>query len=762
MLLLALLLASGGEARTPQAHASAKAIQTGSGPYNAAIRRTAHGIPHIFARDFPSARLRLRLRVRPGQPLHDRRHLRDGRRASARATSAPTTGWRFQGNGVDRQQPQLRLLLPADQRHRGRREAARAAAAARADARDQAGRARLRGRLQPYLRETGVDKLPDPRCRGKAWVRPIDEMDVYRRFYQLALAGQPGRRDRRDRRRRSRSPARAPATSAALELRRAGRRPAAGRSGSNAYGLGKDATDNGRGMVLGNPHFPWQGPSASTSRSSRSPASSTSPGGSLYGVPLVLIGHTRGLAWSHTVSTALPLHAVRADARAGLADLLPRTTARSSRWRPTAVTVKVGATAGSGPHAARSTRTELRARVHLAARAAAVPVDAGQRLRAWATRTRATSATSTTSSTSTGPERAPARRDRAPLPGHPLGQHDRGRLQGRGLLRRHRRHPERVQRQGRARATRVLGHATRPLLGLPIARRLALRRASWDNDPDAVGAGHLRARRTCPACSATTTSRTPTTATGCRTPSGRSRASPRIIGDERTTRTLRTRLGPEAAGRRRRASSRSTSSADTVFNDRQYAGELLARRAGRAVPRQPDAAGSSGPVDVSAACPVLEKWDRNDDLDSRARSCSAASPRARSATRPGCRSGCPARPGRLQRPFDAADPVNTPRGLNTGNPQVRPGAGRRGRGAARLRHPARRARCATTSTTRAAARRSRSTAARAGSACSTRSTCTWSPARATRTCRTARASSWPCSSRAAARSRARSSPTRSR
>ena len=29
--------------------------------------------------------------------------------------------------------------------------------------------------------------------------------------------------------------------------------------GSNAYGLGRDATDNGRGMVLGNPHFPWDG-----------------------------------------------------------------------------------------------------------------------------------------------------------------------------------------------------------------------------------------------------------------------------------------------------------------------------------------------------------------------------------------------------------------------------------------------------------------------------------------------------------------------
>src|SRR4051812_40651101 len=47
-------LVAGGQARAPHALASAKAIQTGSGPYNAAIRRTAHGIPHILANDWGS------------------------------------------------------------------------------------------------------------------------------------------------------------------------------------------------------------------------------------------------------------------------------------------------------------------------------------------------------------------------------------------------------------------------------------------------------------------------------------------------------------------------------------------------------------------------------------------------------------------------------------------------------------------------------------------------------------------------------------
>src|SRR5215218_543974 len=38
-----------------------------------------------------------------------------------------------------------------------------------------------------YLRRTGVDHLPDPRCRGAAWVKPIRASQLYRRFYQLAL-----------------------------------------------------------------------------------------------------------------------------------------------------------------------------------------------------------------------------------------------------------------------------------------------------------------------------------------------------------------------------------------------------------------------------------------------------------------------------------------------------------------------------------------------------------------------------------------------
>ena len=39
-----------------------------------------------------------------------------------------------------------------------------------------------------YLARTGVANIPDPRCRGQAWVRPITERDVYlRAFHTVAL-----------------------------------------------------------------------------------------------------------------------------------------------------------------------------------------------------------------------------------------------------------------------------------------------------------------------------------------------------------------------------------------------------------------------------------------------------------------------------------------------------------------------------------------------------------------------------------------------
>ena len=74
--------------------------------------------------------------------------------------------------------------------------------------------------------------------------------------------------------------------------------------GSNATAIGGGASTTGRGMVLGNPHFPWRGRYRFTQQQLTIPGSYDVAGASLVGSPVVNIGWNKNVAWSHTVSTA--------------------------------------------------------------------------------------------------------------------------------------------------------------------------------------------------------------------------------------------------------------------------------------------------------------------------------------------------------------------------------------------------------------------------------------------------------------------------
>ncbi len=152
-----------------------------------------------------------------------------------------------------------------------------------------------------YLRDTGADRLPDARCRGKAWVRPITEMDAFRRFYQLALLASSGVAI--DGIGAAQPPGPGTVTQPPPGLPELPDLPL-GDLGSNAVALGKSATGDHHGLLLGNPHFPWDGPERFYQAQLTIPGKLDVSGASLYGIPIVLIGHTRNLAWSHTVSTA--------------------------------------------------------------------------------------------------------------------------------------------------------------------------------------------------------------------------------------------------------------------------------------------------------------------------------------------------------------------------------------------------------------------------------------------------------------------------
>ena len=163
-----------------------------------------------------------------------------------------------------------------------------------------------------YLRRTGVAHLPDPRCRGAAWVRPITTTDVYRRFLQLgslasagaAIDGIGSAAPLLDPAAAMAAQARSDAALSALARTRRSLLPFPLTAGSNGVALGSSATADGMGMVLANPHFPWTGSERLYQVQLQIPGKLDVTGATLYGVPLVLIGQTAGLAWTHTVATA--------------------------------------------------------------------------------------------------------------------------------------------------------------------------------------------------------------------------------------------------------------------------------------------------------------------------------------------------------------------------------------------------------------------------------------------------------------------------
>ena len=153
-----------------------------------------------------------------------------------------------------------------------------------------------------YLADTGVAHLPDPTCRGAAWVAPITALDVWTGIYDFSMLN--GTTSFRG----AIATAAPPTTSTPTAGSTAAvpRLPAstADGIGSNGWALGKDITTGKDGMLLANPHFPWTGDGRFYQIQLTIPGQLDVSGASLYGTPVVEIGHTTGLAWTHTVSTA--------------------------------------------------------------------------------------------------------------------------------------------------------------------------------------------------------------------------------------------------------------------------------------------------------------------------------------------------------------------------------------------------------------------------------------------------------------------------
>lgn len=172
-----------------------------------------------------------------------------------------------------------------------------------------------------YLEETGVANLAngDEGCRNAPWVRPITKMDMYKLLRKLTLyastqqfvsainAAQPAvgnvakSKTGSGGQLKSASDEQLLATLQNLQLDIL---PDTTEMGSNAYALGANVTQSGRGILLGNPHFPWQGSQRFSMAHLHIPGQYNVFGAALIGIPIINIGFNKNVAWSHTVSTA--------------------------------------------------------------------------------------------------------------------------------------------------------------------------------------------------------------------------------------------------------------------------------------------------------------------------------------------------------------------------------------------------------------------------------------------------------------------------
>lgn len=165
-----------------------------------------------------------------------------------------------------------------------------------------------------YLTDTGPNNLP-AECRAKPWVRPLRSDDIVKlmRRYTVLI----GSIDFID----DIVTAQPPVATAdmgslpAMSVKSRDLLDGVTELGSNAVALGREMTENGRGLLLGQPHFPWEGILRFYQIHITIPGKLDVMGASLPGLPVVSIGFTANFAWSHTVNTSAhyTLYALQLD-----------------------------------------------------------------------------------------------------------------------------------------------------------------------------------------------------------------------------------------------------------------------------------------------------------------------------------------------------------------------------------------------------------------------------------------------------------------
>ncbi len=259
-----------------------------AGGYSAVIRRTSYGVPHVLATSVGNAAFGQAWAYAEDRFCDLADQIVKVRSERSRWFGPGPDGvnlatdFAYQSLGVlDRAREQLTRLQPEE-------------------------RDVLNGYVRGYnafLAATGAARVPGW-CGGQPWIAPISAVDVLAYQRDIALLASGGA---------LLGPiatATPPTTSLAARLPIGDAVAADGLQGlqeqkalsSNGWALGADKSQTGRGMLVGNPHFPWEGELRFWESQLTVPGSLNVYGASLGGLPGVQIGFTDKVAWTHTIA----------------------------------------------------------------------------------------------------------------------------------------------------------------------------------------------------------------------------------------------------------------------------------------------------------------------------------------------------------------------------------------------------------------------------------------------------------------------------
>lgn len=249
--------------------------------YEAEIRHTTNGIPHITAKDMGS------LGFGEGYAFaQDHLCSLADQVVKARGERA-----RFFGVGENNRHLNSDVTMKA----LGIYEQAKAMLAAMPEDHRQHVEGYAAGYNQ-YLREVTANGVGGW-CKGKEWVFEITAVDVmaYNQgvvvtstlFADMIATAAP--------------PAKETAVNTSLEAFRNFAMPEADVA-SNGWAIGSDRSAGGKGMLVANPHYPWTGSNRFWEKHLTIPGKLNVYGVGLLGSPGVSIGFNSAVAWTHTVS----------------------------------------------------------------------------------------------------------------------------------------------------------------------------------------------------------------------------------------------------------------------------------------------------------------------------------------------------------------------------------------------------------------------------------------------------------------------------